>query len=471
MNIFSFELFSVLFTILIIVKFRLNQKFITWLLNGVKIFLPPTDSDNETIKQLKRNKNVAQNQKADALVRTCEVYEYIFGIKDDNYTEADVIVFFYLTTLFNLIVIEFGRLSENFVKSIPNRGHINTEKENNESNSINIAASFALITVSYLLYNMFKSNLKMGYKSYDARIFYSFHLVFFILSLFVLSYFENLIPINYDNVCQIVNDRLARISTKAIESDSNGLKNSSFSINGICSKPILKVFYSIVFSFIVSLMYRSSTNMAEFDNIILNISDRRLKIENKVERNFDMKRAARIVKIKQVLSVLILFLMIDPLLKSVLIENKFISDATYHIGILLPAIFIEMLLSSLCIKYYGELFLESNYYEMLSYCDNPNNEGLIILRKKMPTVNTIFWEVFLRVFYMTFMAFILFILYLNRADAISHLQESNFKLRSGFVDTMVYFWILGVFIAKGIFYNAYTYYLRYHNKNKTTFTV
>jgi hypothetical protein len=470
MNFFSFELLSVLFTIMIIVKFRLNQKFIIWLLRGVKIFLPPTDSDNQTIKLLKKGK--IQNQRADALVRTCEVHEYINGIKDDNYTEADVIVFFYLTTLINLIIIELERLSDYFFKITSNDDNKNSDKDTDYSNTINIAASFALITVGYLLYSMFKSNFKMGYKSYDAKIFYAFNFLFFIFSIFVLSYFENLIPIDYDNVCLIINDRIQRISLKTNDGDSdNRLRYSSNGISGLCNKFLLKIFYSLVFSFILSLVYRSSTNLAEFDNIIFNITDKQVKKQNNIKRNFDMIRAAKLIKIKQVLSVFILFLMIDPLMKSFLIENKYLSDISYHFIILFPVIFIEMLISSYSIKYYAELFLESNYYDMLNYCENPSDEGLIIIRKKIPTVNTIFWEIFMRIIYMTFMALILFILYINRANAISNLDNISFKFRSGFVDSVVYLWILGIFFSKAIFYNAYTYYLRYYNKNKTIFTV
>ena len=465
MNIFSFELFSVLFTIMIIVKFKLNQKFILLLLKGVKIFLPPTDGDNELIKQLKKEKNNPQSQKAEALVRTCEVNEYVNCIKDDNYTEADVIVFFYLTTLLNLLIIELGKFSEIYYKQADADADVVKINDPN-GNTVNISASFALITVIYLIYTMFRSNFKMGYKSYDAKLFYSLHVGCFIFSMIFLSYFENILPIDYENICEIINERIDRISNKASEnSEPKSISNMNFKL---CSKPILKFLYSIVFSFVISLMYRSSTNLAEFENILLNLSSKNEKNEKRV---FNVGSISTIIKVKQLLNIFILFLLIDPLLKNLLVENTFVSDLIYHVLLLFPLIFIEMIFGFYCTKYYSELFLESNYYDMVTYCDNPGSESLQFLRKKMSKVNSIFWEIFIRIFYMNFMALLLFILFINRANAFSHFGDKDFKFRSNFFDSLVYFWILGIFLSKSVFYNGYMYYLKNYNKSKTSFTI
>ena len=153
------------------------------------------------------------------------------------------------------------------------------------------------------------------------------------------------------------------------------------------------------------------------------------------------------------------------------IEKKYISDISYHLFFILPIIFFEMILGFYCVRCYAESFLESNYYDTLSYCENPTTEGLIILRKKIPKVNTMFWEIFIRIFYMTFISFLLFILYMNRANAIFHINDENFKFRTNFLDSLLYIWLLGTYAAKGIFYNSYLYYLQNYNRNKPIFTI
>jgi len=465
MTIFSFELFSVLFTIMIIVKFKLNKKFVLWLLRGVKIYLPPTDQDNELIKEMKKNKNQIRNKKGDALVRTCEVYEYINGIKDDNYTESDVIIFFYLTTLFNLLIIEVDKIFEIF---------FNVEESDSKDyniNTINIAVSFALITVTYLLYSIFKSNFKSGFNSYDARLFYLLQFSFFSISIITLSYFDNIIAIDYDNICNIINDRVFRITDKASEvGNHENLKYNEIEKSGICNKPFIKIFFSFVFSFIISIMYRGSTNLAEFDNLILNITNKS-KSDKGVGKNFNLGKIYWAIKIKQILNIAIFFLLLDPLLKNVLIERKYISDISYHLIIILPTIFFEMILGFYCVRCYAESFLESNYYDTVSYCENPTTEALIFLRKKITKVNTMFWEIFIRIFYMTFISFLLFILYINRANAILYINDENFKFRTNFLDSLMYIWLLGTYAAKGIFYNSYLYYLQNYNRNKPIFTI
>ena len=115
MAIITVELASILSTIFVIVKLKLNKKFITWILKGVTIYLPPIDKDYELICELKKDKT--QNRKANAIVRVCQVEEYIELAKDENYDEIDLISIFYLSSIFNLIFIIFLKIfnsSHNF---------------------------------------------------------------------------------------------------------------------------------------------------------------------------------------------------------------------------------------------------------------------------------------------------------------------------------------------------------------------
>lgn len=92
MDLVSFEVISLLLSIFLLVRFKLHQKFILWLFKSVKIYLPPNDKDYDMIIELRKNKNYVKGQ--GSIARICEMKEYFTLAKDDNMTEADILLFF-----------------------------------------------------------------------------------------------------------------------------------------------------------------------------------------------------------------------------------------------------------------------------------------------------------------------------------------------------------------------------------------
>jgi hypothetical protein len=471
MTLLSFDLFCVLLTLIIVIKLKLNQRFVLWMLKEVKIFLPPTEKDNEMIIEIKKNRN--KSQRSDAIVRTCTVGEYINGMKDPNYCETDISMFFYLTTLISLVVIE-GEKIFTYFKSLYYDIQSDELNENEiyNDNIINISASFALLTVIYTIYNLAKNTFKNGFKSYEAKVFYSMNFAFFVLSVLFLIYYENILYIDYTQICEIINDRFDRIVLKAAENEDK----LRLETPKICNKSLLKIFYSFVFSTFLALIYRPTTNLAEFDSLLLNLDEKIKKTDGEVQKTFDIKKVSKFIKLKQIIDMLVLFLLVDPLLKNYITENNFMSEFKYYIVAVLIFIVIDFICNLTIMKYSAEVFLESNYYDMVEYCENPQNESLYFLRKKMSMINTMFWEVFNRLFYLSLVPILIYILFLNRANTMSQIKNNHSKtaskFRSNLLDTFAYFLLLAVFLSKSLFYQGYSYYLRYYSKrSKNTVTI
>lgn len=286
MALISIEIASLLISIVLIMRYNLNQKFTSWMLKGVKIFLPPSDKDFELIQELKKDKT--KNSQANAIVRTCEVHEYIKVIKDENISETDSVTFFYMVSVLNLIFIEgvkiFNLVFQKYIVNL--ESEFKEEDSFVSKNNLNVVTSFVMITIFYIFYTNIKiifkgaNNSSKSYNSYEARTFYLNLGIVFIASFTILSVFESVFGIDSANICETVNDRLEQIMIQADQ--ATGYKQIPDLI--LCNKKSLNAFYSLIISICIASVFRSSLRLATFDDFLINASEKAQSIFKEVSQ-------------------------------------------------------------------------------------------------------------------------------------------------------------------------------------------
>jgi hypothetical protein len=475
MALLSIEIISLLITIVTIMRFNLNQKFTSWMLKGVKIFLPPSDKDYELIQEIKKDRN--KNSQANAIVRTCDVHEYIKVIKDENISETDSVTFFYLVSVVNLIFIEgvkiFNFVFQKYFVNLSNSEENKFEEDSfTAKNNLNVVTSFVIITIFYIFYTNIKIIFKGGYKSYEARIFYLNTIIFFITSFIILSFFESVFNINHINICETVNDRLEQIMIQADQ--STGYRHLPDIV--LCNKKSLNAFYAFFISIFIASVFRSSLRLATFDDFLINASEKANSIFKEVKDKKVQDETSRIQlisKLKQILNAFILLLFIDPLFKNYLTENKIISDLSFNLYIILPLILVEVAFNAYLTKFYSTLFLNQNYYDMVDFCKTADKNQLNLIRTKMDYLNKKFWEIYLHLFNIMFSSLVLVLFYFNRSDIFTVMfdkKREEFKFKTNFIETLIFFGLFSVIFGKAVFGNLYTLYIKnFKNDRKVTF--
>lgn len=447
MSFLSLELIWVILTISVIIYFQLIQRFIIWLLKQTKIYLPPTDKDFELIMQMKKDKG--RSYPGNAIVRSCSVEEYIGAIKDENIAQSDIIIFFFMIVITNLILLQGWKIF-----------NLVYQESDSEYTSTNIISSFVLMTIFYFVNISVKSNFKKGYLSYDAKIFYIFMVAFVAISFVCLTYFEEIFYFNNKMICDTVNSRINNIY------ETVKLENKFI----ICTKTSLDVFYSFIFGIVVSSLYRAITKLSIFDDLLINTT---IKVENIFKQSLekklsnDYKFVQFTCKSKQILNITICLVLVDPLLKNIFTGNQIMSDLKFYLWIILPLILLEFGLNIYCLQFYATLYLNNNYYEMIDFCKTPEEKFLINLKVKMDYINKKFWEIFNHMLILMFTSVILFLFYVDSSDAIHkiYIKKEKFHFKENFIETSVYFILLAFSFSKGIIGNVYSYYLKKFKNN------
>ena len=148
-SLLSYEFITIVITILVVILFKLSRRFYITILSNTQLYLPPNDNDYKIILDLKKNK-----EKGNAVVRSCDIKEYIEKSNDNNILEFELIIFFYVVCFISLIVVEVLKYFE-----------LSSDDET-------IVSSFCCITILYILYSLYRNTFKYGYRSYHAKIFY-----------------------------------------------------------------------------------------------------------------------------------------------------------------------------------------------------------------------------------------------------------------------------------------------------------
>lgn len=352
--------------------------------------------------------------------------------------QADVVMFFYLTSLISLITVEFRKLLP-FGKD----------------EDVNIVSSFVFVSVTYAFFLIFQRNLKNGNLGYDAKVLYSIFLLTFSAIFLILSkYKAEFVKFDTDAICETLNDRFEKIATA---SQAEGMLS-------LCNETSLALFYAFIFSFCLANLYRYNTRVAYFDNLLVSAADRAETINRSLTNVNSIKYTC---KVKQVLTVFMLLACLDPLLKIPLVEDNIISELNFTILVLFPLVLSVFVLDFILMRYQSSLFLNDNYYTMLEFCSQPNKERLPALRSRISYMNTKFWEIYENLAHMAILPLLLFLYFINRSDSLSTLTSEQPKFYHSFMEVMAYFMLLAVIISKSVFSLCYSFYLQNFSQEKS----
>ncbi len=403
------------------------------------------------------------------LVRICDVEEYSAKIKDDNLTEMEMFFIFFITSFFSLISIELEKLFCGY------------------GVEMSFSFTFASITVLYNVSNLTKSSFKKGYKSYDAQVYYLSFLISFLFSVIFLIKFDDIIDldIKYDAILNIVNDRITRVTTY-----QNNIPKEVF----LFDKLHLKILFSLIFSYYICGIFTVCTRVAYFDILLLQ-TEEKLKRSYMIKDNSVIRSYRNYSKIRLIYHFFILFLLIDPLFKSLLTkELKIVNEVTYYTTIVFTNILMEVFLMTKTTRFSSKLFFEQNCYEMIEFAENPQKGELDRLRRKMHSMNIKGFEIFSQFVYIVLLPLILMLLFFNRSgcsEEMNNILFSNqnltnstinnnvlqnnsstewtknstikdlnaFTFKNSFIETICYFLLIANYFAKSFFTLIYSYYL------------
>jgi hypothetical protein len=435
--IYSFEFITLITSIVVIMLFKLHKKLINFTLSSTKIFLPPNTQDFELIKNIKKDKN----SQASGIMRTCSVMEFIENVKDDNVMDIDLITFFYLTCSLNIIAVEVYKL---FIGPAAY-----SEKLEKGSADETVTSSFAFITIIYINFVFYKQTFNKGFTTYSAKVFYAFFLLFLVLTglLYYFSFDKYIIDINYNSICEFLNNRYEKVLSEAGSSRDHIL----------CNEISMKVFYSIIFSMTMAFLFRPCCRIGYLDNIM--ISEDSLGAEQS-----SVKWLSLLCKFKVIITAFLPFAFINSLFKDQILQSfPIISDYSYKIVIIPSLLFIEFLVNAFLLNYYSNIFNLRNYYEMLEFCKNPDEKILPYLKYKISTNNSFFWELFSNIFNLSFLPVLIYLYFVNRSNLLfEYKAEINTLLES-----FSYLFLTTLVLAKSVFSTGYMVYLQNSTNKKS----
>ena len=299
-------------------------------------------------------------------------------------SDLELFIYFTFISFFTIIVLEFGKFF------------------NYEYNEINLASSFALITITYLINSQLKKVFKNGYMSFDAKTIYLVFIFSFLLSLLFLSYNnENFLNLNYKNMCVLIDSRIEKIYN---------FNNVSYSSS--CNSSILNLFFSFCLAITISSFYFTSVRTGHIDTIVMKTFEK---------LNY---RTGIVIKIKQILNIFILICLINPLFKNYLLDYGQVNDMLFY-QILLPILVIlELILSLVSLKYQSYVYLEQNYLELMEY--NPQSSNYQLLKTKIIYINDKFWILISEFIYFSYLPLLLYLFFINRSGSTVFLNKYVF---------------------------------------------
>ena len=222
----------------------------------------------------------------------------------------------------------------------------------------------------------------------------------------LLNYNDNFLNIDYNNICEFIDSRIEKVY------DYNNMTYLSS-----CKQIHLNTFFSFCLSLFISSFYFSIVRTSHIDALIL-------KTFEKANNN-----AGIYIKIKQIINIVILICLIDPLLKNYLTEAQIISDMNYYLVLLPCLIIVESFLGLVCLKYQSLVYLEQNIFEIMEYNPkhaNSNPNYYLTMKTKIIYVNDKFWILISEFIYFNMLPYMLYLFFINRSGASSHLHRVFF---------------------------------------------
>ena len=415
MTPFALELLINLVLVSLIFIFQIPKRILCLILNKISIYLPFNNSDLETIKKLKHEKN-----KESGIVRSCNLNEYISILKDDDnifsskaYSRIDMFLYFYSCIIIILLTKPF------FLK----------DDLTNMINGFGIFFIFYSLYVSlcYIIQEKNKIKFTIGI------------IISFIIYMMISIYYKEFWSIDEKEVIENIKETLSAFHRKEIFKDSNVTNNNSPFYFKHVNPLNLNFFFGIIFSIFLSILYIMTEDTYYFDVILINAS--------KGTHNSQLKLIENLTKGKIILNFFLLFALIQPLFKGYFpnLELKI-----YLIIILFTA-FLELMFNTQSI-WYDTFKIEQNNYELsLQFCKTNESE----IKKKLPSlkrsimaINKTLIDYLYKLIFLSFTPSLLTVLYLYNT-----LYGKN-KINKLFIQCFVYIILISFSIGKGILLNG-----------------
>ena len=415
MTPFALELLINLVLVSLIFIFQIPKRILCLILNKISIYLPFNNSDLETIKKLKHEKN-----KESGIVRSCNLNEYISILKDDDnvfssksYSRIDMFLYFYCCIIIILLTKPF------FLK----------DDLTNMINGFGIFFIFYSLYVSLCYINQEKNKIK-----FTIGI-----IISFIIYMMITIYYKEFWSIDEKEVIENIKETLNEFHRKEIFKDSNVTNNNSPFYFKHVNPLNLNFFFGIIFSIFLSILYIMTEDTYYFDVILINAS--------KGTHNSQLKLIENLTKGKIILNFFLLFALIQPLFKGYFpnLELKI------YLIIILFTTFLELMFNTQSI-WYDTFKIEQNNYELsLQFCKTNESE----IKKKLPSlkrsimaINKSLIDYLYKLIFLSFTPSLLTVLYLYNT-----LYGKN-KINKSFIQCFVYIILMSFSIGKGILLNG-----------------
>jgi len=388
-----------------------------------------------------------------------------------------LLIYFYQTSFLSLILIEIKKL---FI----------IEED------MNISSYFAFIIVFYIIGKMHSSFSDPTIARKDYKKYFICFLVIFSTT-FLIYYFGLLnkfgieflfIKIHHNEIMKIVDDRIFKIMDTTENLDKlNVIKKYSSNL--------IVFLYFAIFSFAFAVNFNNAKKEAILDDVlitnvnknnnILRYSSQNKNLEKLKQEEFSNKKEkkdidsildandysilvnseneneskilegiANICKFKIILRIILAIIIFDQLLKNFLTENKIVSEITFRVIVLTIFIILDLVLSSICMRYHCMNYLMGNYFIILEAVEDSKKLNLDVIRNYSTNSLKNFWKFFTNLFINSFLPLLIYSSFLNRADIYykiktgQNINFENFSFFTGFLETVLFITFSGFILAR-----------------------
>lgn len=439
-HIIIFEVVTLVLLFILFYKFKFERKFICLIFSEISIYLPLNEQDYNNLIQIKRDKN----QRAMGLVRSCNLDEYTQKTTEHKYFDFKFIVLFYLILLSSTVLNEIRNIF--YFITQPSRSP--SFLEANNDNAFNITASFLFISLTYFVYSMLRKHIfnKGIWNSLTKPFFFTFAVA---TSLFITleTFVPQLLNINYTSTNEIINTRINSI-VHQIKTELNNNNNVISATNtNICNVLYIKMLFAVVFGIFVGVLYQPCIQLCKFDYSLLS------KYETQDNTyGFKLNRIGFVIKIKNILNMFIMFLLLEPLFKS-LCNDTVLSKRVYFI-VLLVTLCVEFICNVYAYWYYSFVYSMCVYGEVMKLNANPTKQNYLITTMNMKYLNMHFWEVVMYVFYLVFFPILIGVSFASQ----SGLYHTGEEMKHSFFQNVLYVILLAIAVGKCMISGGYLYY-------------
>ena len=268
-------------------------------------------------------------------------------------------------------------------------------------------------------------------------------------SLFIAleTFVPQLLNINYITTNEIINTRINSIVHQIKVELNNNNSVISASNTNICNVLYIKILFAVVFGVFVAVLYQPCMQLCKFDYSLLS------KYETQDNTyGFNLNKIGFVIKIKNILNMFIMFILIEPLFKS-LLPNIIISKKVYFITLLIT-LCIEFICNVNAYWYYALVYSMCVYGEIMKLNANPTKQNYLITSMNVKYLNIHFWEVAMYVFYIVFFPILIGVSFASQ----SGLYSTGEEMKHFFFQNVLYVILLAIAVGKSIVSGGYLYY-------------